>query len=124
MHFMARRDGERMRLERQKDKTTKRQTRKKGQISEEMRTPRDVYVEHSCDGLYLFIARQDMARAAGNSEPSIWTLFNGSLFSKVARYIFASAFIDILGFFRTFLQMKNLQCLLCLVSLLNLFCPL
>ena len=29
VHFMARRDGERMRLERQKDKTTKRQTRKK-----------------------------------------------------------------------------------------------
>ena len=112
---MARRDGERMRLE---------LSEKKGQISEEMRTPRDVYVEHSCDGLYLFIARQDMARTAGNSEPSIWTLFNGSQFSKVARYIFASAFIDILGFFRTFLQMKNLQCLLCLVSLLNLFCPL
>ena len=47
-HFMARRDGERMRLE---------LSEKKGQISEEMRTPRDVYVEHSCDGLYLFIAR-------------------------------------------------------------------
>ena len=86
-----------------------------------MRTPRDVYVEHSCDGLYLFIARQDMARTAGNSEPSIWTLFNGSQFSKVARYIFASAFIDILGFSE---PLKNLQCLLCLVSLLNLFCPL